>query len=198
MDLPEDQLRASKAAITFSDTRDDFNYLDWTWTAPIELSTTQLNANLAASALRAAGTSREFGAYNFGRPRAPSIFGGSTSSRHPSHDGESTSHLDSQDFSGVDLGLNLGDMSVEQGRDAMRSMSRERRGDSLGGIGLRASRERTGGREKSLTGGMDMTFDGQVDLGLDFGADLDFGVPELEQRSRRECESCEERRGKTN
>ncbi|ORX34377.1 Rec8 like protein-domain-containing protein [Kockovaella imperatae] len=171
VDLPEDQIRANKNAITFSDLPTDFNVMDWNWTAP--------NVDLPAPPLpNLRPTTREFGAYNFGRPRAPSIYGGSQSSRHASHDGETSSHIDSGDFSGVDLGLQLDDMdvSMEQGRHvsvepSQRAFSKEpsMRGSRLGSVGLQ---------------GMDDSF-GPVDLDLNFGDDS-LELPRLEERSRRE------------
>ena len=100
---------------------------------------------------------------------------------------DNTSHLDSQDFEGVDLGLDLdgyGDISVEVGRDAMSERSR---GDSLGGMGV-------GNRKGSVFGEEDMGgqgFDGGLDLGLDFSGDFGaLDLPQLEaDRARRECTS---------
>ena len=124
---------------------------------------------------------KEFGAYNFGRPRVPSIYGGSSSSRRTPQDGESSSHLDSADFSGIDLGLQLDDMdmSIEQGRHE--SVRPERLGMSRD----RSIGYRTGSVDFGAQGGMDVTFD-SVDLGLDFGGGME--LPELEGRSRRESE----------
>ncbi|WVW78759.1 hypothetical protein I302_100720 [Kwoniella bestiolae CBS 10118] len=184
VDLPEDQLRASKNAITFPDVRNEFDFLDWSWTGP------SLGAPEAPSAEAAINLPRprEFGAYNFGRPAAPSIYGGSTAASRASQDlGESA--LDSNDFSGIDLGLNLegeeGDITMEAGRDVMTPMSRFSRERSLGLQKRASSRDSVG--LGSIQGG-DMGIE-PLDLGLDFD-NLDQPLPELEireeDRSRRE------------
>ncbi|WWC67661.1 uncharacterized protein I206_101572 [Kwoniella pini CBS 10737] len=176
VDLPEDQIRASKNAITFPDVRNDFDFLDWTWTGP---SFTAPEISLAEAPINLPRT-REFGAYNFGRPAAPSIYGGSTAASRSSQDLDG-SGLDTNDFSGIDLGLDLeGDISmdVEQGRDLMTPISRYSR---EGSAALRAkSRESIG--LGSAQGGLDLE---PLDLGLDFD-NLDQPLPELEARSRRE------------
>jgi len=110
----------------------------------------------------------------------PSIYGRSSTSRHPSHDQDISSHLDSQEFSGIDLDLRLeefgaGDGSVEIGREAQAS----REGS------VRSAFARRGG-SLDVPEGMDMGFE-PMDLQLDF--DLDQPVPNLESRSRRECKS---------
>lgn len=129
VDLPQDQIRASKNSITFTELApnvDMIDILDWSFQVP--------TADYAPSANRGLNTappnqtnlrSREFGAFNFGRPAVLSIYGDG-SSRQGSPFGSSTSHLDSQDFTGVDLGLNLEewDESMEIGRDAQRSRSK--------------------------------------------------------------------------
>ena len=196
VDLPEDQIRASKNAITLPDARNDFDFFDWSvpqlsrlpladvvrsWAAP--------PADFAPRGLHTAPSAQinlrpargEYGAYNFGRPAAPSIYGDSTTSRHPSHDLETSSHLDSQDFSGIDLNLRLeefgpGDESVEIGREAQVRPSRE-------GSIRSDLRRRTGSLDVPE---MEMGFE-PIDLGLDFGV-LDQAVPNLEERSRRESE----------
>ncbi|OCF41159.1 hypothetical protein I317_04989 [Kwoniella heveanensis CBS 569] len=182
VDLPEDQVRASKNAITFPDVRNDFDFLDWTWSGPSftapEASALQPPANLPRS--------KEFGAYNFGRPAAPSIYGGSTTaSRHGSQDADG-SMLDSNDFSGIDLGLDLeGDfsMDVERGRDIMTPMSRfSREGSDL--AKRAGSRAASLGRGESIQGEAPADIE-PLDLGLDFD-NLDQPLPELEDRSRRE------------
>jgi len=121
---------------------------------------------------------REYGAYNFGRPAAPSIYGGSTTSRHSSPDLHDSN---SQDFSGIDLNLRLedfgaGDDSVEIGRDAQPGLSREG--------SVRSGFEKRGG---SLDVPEGMAEFEPMDLGLDFG-ELEQPVPNLEERSRRECQ----------
>ncbi|WWD00285.1 hypothetical protein V866_007195 [Kwoniella sp. B9012] len=187
VDLPEDQVRASKNAITFPDVRNEFDFLDWTWTGP---SFTLPETTSAAEAPINLPRSREFGAYNFGRPAAPSIYGGSTAASRASQDlGESA--LDSNDFSGIDLGLNLegeGDITMEAGRDVMTPMSRYSRERSLGAKQRGASRESVG--LGSIQGG-DIGGIEPVDLGLDFeNLDQPLPLPELEvpegDRIRRE------------
>lgn len=127
VDLPQDQIRASKTSITFTELApnvDMIDILDWSFQVPTADYAPSSNRNTAPpnqTNLR----SREFGAFNFGRPAVLSIYGDG-SSRQGSPFGSSTSHLDSQDFSGVDLGLNLEewDESMEIGRDAQRSRSK--------------------------------------------------------------------------
>ncbi|WWC87207.1 uncharacterized protein L201_002094 [Kwoniella dendrophila CBS 6074] len=179
VDLPEDQIRASKNAITFPDVRNEFDFLDWSWTGP---SFTAPEVPLAEAPINLP-RNREFGAYNFGRPAAPSIYGGSTAASRASQDLDG-SNIDSNDFSGIDLGLNLeGDlditMDVERGRDIMTPMSRFSREGSAAKRG--ASRESVGlGSIQGDVGGIE-----PLDLGLDF-ENLDQPLPELEVRSRRE------------
>ncbi|WWC59173.1 uncharacterized protein I303_101722 [Kwoniella dejecticola CBS 10117] len=176
VDLPEDQIRASKNAITFPDVRNDFDFLDWTWSGPSfqapEVPLVQAPINLPRT--------REFGAYNFGRPAAPSIYGGSTAASRSSLDLDG-SGLDTNDFSGIDLGLNFeGDitMDVEQGRDLMTPISRY----SREGSAAARAKGRTSVGLGSVTGDMGIE---PLDLGLDFD-NLDQPLPELETRSRRE------------
>ncbi|WVR04412.1 hypothetical protein IAU60_001414 [Kwoniella sp. DSM 27419] len=178
VDLPEDQVRASKNAITFTDVRGDFDFSDWTWSAPAFSMPEAPSSDLANTLPR----SREFGAFNFGRPAAPSIYGGSaTASRHGSQDLDG-SLIDSNDFSGIDLGLNLeGDitMEVEAGRDVMTPM-RSREGSAFD--------KRAGSRGASLGLGSihgDQAGIEPLDLGLDFD-NVDVPLPELEDRRRRE------------
>ncbi|WRT65040.1 uncharacterized protein IL334_001982 [Kwoniella shivajii] len=177
VDLPEDQIRANKNAITFPDVRNEFDFLDWTWTGP---SFAAPEIPLAGAPINVPRT-REFGAYNFGRPAAPSIYGGSTAASRSSQDLDG-SGLDSNDFSGIDLGLNLeGDftMDVETGRDVMTPLSRySREGSAKRG----ASRESVG--FGSIQGG-DLGGIEPLDLGLDFD-NVDQPLPELEIRTRRE------------
>ncbi|KAL1409780.1 Electron transfer flavoprotein alpha-subunit [Vanrija albida] len=121
VDLPADQIRANKNAITFTELApnvDGMDVLDWSFHATGADLTVPRPAPLTQTNLR-----REYGAFNFGRPAASSIYGDS-SSRQGSHD--DSSHLDSQDFAGVDLGLGLDDwdMSMEIGRDAHRERSK--------------------------------------------------------------------------
>ena len=179
VDLPEDQAKASRNAITFSDVRNDYDFFDWTWAAPppelISHSAPAANVSLRP-------TTKEFGEYNFGRPAASSIYGGrSSASRHPSQD-DSTSHLDSQDFSGIDLNLNFddldaldqvigqgigqgdvdmaGDEEVEAGRRAARALSQ---GSERSGI-----RAESLSKDGSQRMGSEVPFEPALDLGLDF------------------------------
>lgn len=130
IDLPEDQLRAPNAAITLPQLSDAtmamsaMDIYDWSSQVPIEPQGLH-TAPLSRTNLR---TSREYGAYNFGRPAALSIYGDSVSARSVSIDNDVTSRLDSNEFAPFDLGLddiNVLDMegemdvSMEMGRDRM-------------------------------------------------------------------------------
>lgn len=149
-----------------------------TWAAPPpEAALKNLNT-VSSTQINLRPATREFGAYNFGRPRLPSIYGGSSSSRHPSHDHETSSHLDSQDFSGIDLGLNLDD-TIEIGREALAPLSRD-------GSIFSQRRKRDSSMLTPIEGEPGVGFDTGLDLNLDFG-DLP-ELPVLEERSRRECE----------
>lgn len=184
VDLPEDQIRANRNAITFTEIGnniDSIDLLDWNF-APVinDLPSGPRGLHtvpLTQTSLR----SREYGAFNFGRPTAPSIYGDDQSSRQGSHD-DATSHLDSQDFQPYDLGLGLDDMdmgldfdmSMEVGRDAMRERSKS-------AVPLRSPSVLHDLLEDH---GMDIdnhdTFEPiELDLGLD-------DLPELEERQRRE------------
>lgn len=171
-------MRASKNAITFAEQPNDFNFLDWSWTsAPADL--TRGLQTVPESQINLRPATREFGAFNFGRPTVPSIYGRSSTSRHGSHD-DSTSHLDSQDFSGIDLGLTGGDVEMEDVREVRSNLSRD------GSLGLGGKRAQSFDVQDQVDfGGADMSFEG-VDLGLDLGDQPD--LPALEQRSRRESE----------
>jgi cohesin complex subunit SCC1 len=156
------------------------------WAVPPPDMAVRSSANKGVD-LRPTGT-REFGAYNFGRPRVASIYGGSSSSRHPSQDIETSSHLDSQDFSGVNLDLTVHtpfvdpDVSMEIGRERVASRDRSR---SAFEFGRRAGSAGLG----SLKSGQDNQMDFEpVDLGLDFDVTIDQEVPNLEERDRRESE----------
>ncbi|ORY26878.1 Rec8 like protein-domain-containing protein [Naematelia encephala] len=174
VDLPEDQIRASKNAITFADQPDDFNFFDWSWAAPPPT----FASREPIKALRP--TTREFGAYNFGRPRASSLYGGgSTASRQGSHDQDGTSHLDSQDFAPIDLGLDLGlddSLELETGREGQIALSSR--------AGSEVHRRRDGSSAFDLGSGMGEAGFGGMDLGL-FDPDQP-DLPVLEARSRRE------------
>lgn len=117
VDLPEEQITADKRSITLAE-RDipAFDVFDWSFTIP-ERPHGSHTAPLSVTNLR---TSREYGAFNFGRPIAPSIYGGSRAS---SREASIESHLDSQEFAPIDLGLDNFDMfnpdeTMEVGRDA--------------------------------------------------------------------------------
>ncbi|WWD22069.1 hypothetical protein CI109_106558 [Kwoniella shandongensis] len=198
VDLPEDQVRASRNAITIADTRNEFDFFDWSWALPAggpSLSAPSAPPPGAGAGAGAGGGGREFGAYNFGRPKAPSIYGGSTTvggsggSRHGSQDLEG-SYIDSNDFSGIDLGLDFGGEgdvtmgSVEFGRDVRTPLSRE--GSTFGGLRKSAQRGRSDslGLGGSIHGDVQGGFEG-LDLGLDF-ENVDQPLPDLEARSRRE------------
>ena len=150
------------------------------WTAPAADFIPQGLHTATAAQINLRPAQREYGAYNFGRPAAPSIYGGSTTTRHPSRELDESSHLDSQDFSGVDLQLGLegfgpGDESIEIGREQQAPLSRE----GSVGFGARKRTESFGGPEE-----MDIGFE-PMDLQLNF----DQPVPNLEARSRRESKS---------
>ena len=147
------------------------------WAAPAADFVPQGLHTAPATQINLRPAQREYGAYNFGRPAALSIYGGSTTTRHPSRELDESSHLDSQDFSGVDLQLGLegfgeGDESIEIGRERQVALSRE--GSVRANIGKRA--ESFGMPEE-----MDVGFE-PMDLQLDF----DQPVPNLDVRSRRE------------
>lgn len=153
-------------------------YTPRSWAAPPPESAPR-GLNTASAAQINLRPSREFGAYNFGRPRASSIYGDSSTSRHGSQDPETTSHLDSRDFSGIDLQLGLDD-SVEYGRNAQQALN-SREGSLASGRRIRGSSLGMGSIRDADP--MDISFE-PVDLGLDFG---DVEQPGLENRSRREC-----------
>lgn len=169
VDLPDDQKRASRNAITFESAPiDTMDIFDWSFVPPPPSGEKGLHtAPLTQTNLR----SKEYGAFNFGRPRQPSIYG-DQSSRQGSHD---TSLLETQDFQPMDLGLGLDDfdMSIEVGRDA----ASERRSRSKSLQPMRLSE----GPGPEADGAWDESFE-PMDLGL---GDL----PELEmdtERRRRE------------
>ncbi|KAL7424551.1 Electron transfer flavoprotein alpha-subunit [Cryptotrichosporon argae] len=168
VDLPEDQVRASRAAITFSETQ---NILDWTLAVPAAIDYRGLQT--APPSQTNLPVSREYGAFNFGRPKASSIYG-STPSRHGSHD-ENGSHLDSNDFSGVDLGLEL-EVAPERRSVEAPEAGRERVLRSPSAFGQKSQ---TTPFEEFQPEGVDLG----IDLGFDFGVQ-DEPVPGL-NRSRR-------------
>ncbi|RXK42245.1 hypothetical protein M231_00604 [Tremella mesenterica] len=182
VDLAQDQIRASAQAITFSSGTDNLDLIDWTWAAPTDYAPRGLHTAPPAKTLRPAG--REFGAYNFGRPPAGSIYGGSTASRQSSQD--DTSHLDSQDFSGIDLDLRLEDFdrsSVEFARRAATPLSLTGRSARSG-----SAREKSFGGLGAMDG--DVSFE-PMDLGLDFDLPLDLQPQNVQladgdDRSRRQ------------
>lgn len=169
VDLPQDQIKASRNAITFEPAGniDAVDMFDWgSFDVPVadESSRGLHTAPLAQTNLR----TREYGAFNFGRPKAASIYGDDNSRAGSVED--STQHLDSQDFQPIDLDLGLDDMSMEWGRDARSERSRSKS---------------VVPRTPSVIDAMDVdqTFDGgdfaPIDLGLDLGMGLD-DLPELE------------------
>lgn len=177
VDLPEAQHRATRNAITFTDlgpNLDAADLLDWTFNVPDDAAPAPralLTAPLTQTNLR----NREYGAFNFGRPAAPSIYG-DDDSRQGSHDPD-TSHLDSQDFSGIDLdlGLDTWDMSMEVGRDAQRERSRSK---SVLGMPSPAMHN-----DNDISMDIDQPFEADFGGGLDLNLDLD-DVPELDRTRR--------------
>lgn len=158
-----------------------------TWAAPPpELAST----TSAPSALALRPATKEFGAYNFGRPAAASIYGGSSVSRHPSQD-DTSSHLDSQDFSGIDLNLNFDDVDAVHGDDVDMEGENDDASVEAGRRAVRAGTfgsERSAIRAESLGKGSDglggeAPFEGEMDLGLDFDAFVD--QPAEDARRRR-------------
>ncbi|GMK59498.1 hypothetical protein CspeluHIS016_0801040 [Cutaneotrichosporon spelunceum] len=122
VDLPQDQVRASRSAITFESAGGgEFEGLDMFDWGTFDVSVP--SGKGLHTAPRSQTSTREYGAFNFGQPRAASIYGGS--SRAGSVD-SSTQHLDSQDFQPIDLDLGLDDMSMEIGRDARSERSRSK------------------------------------------------------------------------
>jgi cohesin complex subunit SCC1 len=192
VDLPEDQHRASKNAITFTDTENNFDIFDWSWGAPPPLPERAIQSGAGAAGptgtqlnlhLRPSGRG-EYGAYNFGRPHAASLYGGSTPSRQ-SVEGD-TSHLDSHEYSGIDLGLipqpgdNSMDIIQSPGIGRYNSETRSRLGSAT--IFGRGSKEPSIGprQDEGL-----VPYDGD---GLDLFMEDVNPMPELDPRSRRECE----------
>ncbi|KAK4683603.1 cohesin complex subunit SCC1, partial [Tremellales sp. Uapishka_1] len=182
VDLPEDQLKASKNAITFADAPNDLDILDWSFAIPSS-DFVPLGLHTAPASEINLRPSKAYGAYNFGRPAAPSIYGGS--SRYGSHDreGSSTDGLDSQEFDELDLGLDLGvgDDSIEFGRDALEERSRS-------GSVLRDRSKRASTMDRGSNLGLDLGAGFEpMDLGLDMGGDAEMELPVLEdERGRRE------------
>lgn len=170
VDLPQDQVRASRGAITFEAAGfDALDMFDWgTFDVPVAESRGLHTAPLTQTNLRG----REYGAFNFGRPKAASIFG--DSSRAGSVD-DSTQHLDSQDFQPIDLDLGLDDFSMEFGRDALSERSRSK-------SALRTPSVINDGMEVDQPFDAGDTFE-PLDLGLDFG-----DLPELEDEPVAETE----------
>lgn len=132
VDLPEDQARAPNAAITLPQLSEAtiamsaMDLYDWASVVPVSEPQGLHMAPLTRTNLRA---SREYGAYNFGRPAALSIYGGSAMSRSASVE-DVTSKLESNElFAPFDLGLDTFDatafetdpldhsMEMEMGRD---------------------------------------------------------------------------------
>lgn len=181
VDLPQDQIRASRNAITYEpagpiDTLDMFDWGSFDVPVADESSRGLHTAPLAQTNLR----TREYGAFNFGRPKAASIYG-DDNSRAGSVD-DSTQHLDSQDFQPIDLDLGLDDFSMEFGRDARSERSRSKSAVPRSPSVVHDAMD------------VDQTFDAGDAFGGDF-APLDLGLddlPELEEEPEAAAE--EERR----
>lgn len=119
---------------------------------------------------------REYGAYNFGRIAPDSMYGGSTPSRQSQDRDDVSSKLDSNDLSGINLGLDLDiDIPVPTQDDieVARRDTTPRSVDQMSGFGGRGS--------KSLTPMQDDDI-----LPTDFNLDLDLNLPDLLDRERRE------------
>lgn len=153
--------------------------MDWSWnTALPPVPTSRESPGPARQHLRA--QTREYGAYNFGRIAAGSIYGGSTPSRQ-SQDGDHTSKLDSHDFSGIDLQLDIDNDS--SARNADFGTPEAGRRDATPVSHRSFSQFRGGSRDKSIDIAPGETFE-EVDLGLDLDLPT---MPELDSRSRRAC-----------
>ncbi|BEJ15172.1 hypothetical protein CspHIS471_0409390 [Cutaneotrichosporon sp. HIS471] len=118
VDLPEDQMRAPSAAITLprlSDATMAASSMDlWDWSGFVYEPTGMYTAPLTRTNLPA---TREYGAFNFGRPPTLSIYG---RSRSPSLEADVTSKLDSNEvFAPMELAIGTldFDVSMEVGRD---------------------------------------------------------------------------------
>lgn len=184
VDLPEDQIRATRNAITFTDHNganiDPVDVLDWSFNVPDEVAPSR---GLHAAPLTQGNLlSGGYGAFNFGRPAPESIFGDDNASRQGSHD--ETSHLDSQDFGGIDLGImdDDWDMSMEQGRDALRERSRSKSHMAMSSPHP-AGQDDLPAMDIDMHAGEESHDFGGIDLGLDLNLDLDndnlFDLPEL-------------------
>ncbi|CAK9780140.1 hypothetical protein CC85DRAFT_285433 [Cutaneotrichosporon oleaginosum] len=163
VDLPDDQIRAPNAAITLpqlSEATMAASAMDfWDWSVSVYEPTGLHTAPFNKTNIRG---SREYGAFNFGRPRTSSIYGGSVGSRSNTSDEDYTSRLDSNEmFAPMDLGIeNLDfDMSMEIGR---------------GGSQAHEMRHSTPPQLHELHEGMAIDPDfsmGPMDLDLDFPPD---------------------------
>lgn len=181
VDLPQDQIRAARNAITYEpaghiDAIDMFDWGSFNLPLPDESARGLHTAPLTQTNLR----TREYGAFNFGRPKAASIFG--DDSRAGSVD-DSTQHLDSQDFQPIDLDLGLDDFSMEIGRDARSERSRSKSVIPRSPSVVRDAMD------------IDQTFDAGDTFGDEF-APLDLGLgdlpelePEADDRERRRASS---------
>jgi len=204
VDLPEDQIRATRNAITFTDiggpTIDAVDIMDWSFTVPDDAAAPPRGLHTAP--LTATNLRREYGAFNFGRPAAESVWG--DESRQGSHD--ETSHLDSQDFGGIDLDIinDDWDLSMEQGRDAQRERSRSKSllpmtspapqpsSDNMPALGMDID---VPADDTEHAGPIDLG----LDLDLDFGADNAFDVPDLvAEQEDKEKDDKEEQEDKEN
>ena len=180
--MPEDQQRSNNNAITQADTGANYDFFDWSWSAALPPAPA-LRESPGPARQHLQSQNREYGAYNFGRMAAGSIYGGSTPSRQ-SQDGDNTSKLDSQDFQQIDLGLNLDDPASFSPRLSMGTPEVGRR-NSTPRSHRSFSQFRHGSRDKSVSrdvGGQEPFEQIDLDLGLD-----DYVVPDLEDRARRDC-----------
>ena len=177
--MPEDQQKSNNNAITLADTRNDFDFFDWSWSSALPPPpTSRESPGPARQHLRA--QTREYGAYNFGRIAAGSIYGGSTPSRQ-SHDGDHTSKLDSHHFSGIDLQLDLdNDVPVPNNDYGTPEVGRR---DSSPFRQRSLSQFRGASRDKSAPAETFEPIDLQLDLVIPTMPDLD------DVRSRRACKS---------
>jgi cohesin complex subunit SCC1 len=184
VDLPEDQQRTNNNAITLADTRNDFDFFDWSWSSampppPINRET----SGPSRQYLRA--QTREYGAYNFGRMAPGSIYGGSTPSRQ-SQDGDDTSKLDSQDFRPIDLELGLDNAEVIPDNVSDLLPITGRRQSTAGRRSMSGLRD---SRDKSIDPNFGMEDFPEMPE-LDLNLDIDIGALsglDGEARSRREC-----------
>jgi cohesin complex subunit SCC1 len=170
VDLPEDQQRTSNNAITLADSRNDFDFFDWSWSSA--MPPPPVARETAGPSRQHLNTqTREYGAYNFGRIAPGSIYGGSTPSRQSQDRDDVTSKLDSNDFSGIDLDI----IDIPEPVEVARRETTPRSN--------RSSLVPRGGKSLEPDFPEDNVF-GDTDLQLD-----DVPLPELTNRERRESMS---------